>query len=646
MPPWASSPEEFVRLNREALESDFVSESLHEWIDLIFGYKQLLPHSEKAHNVFFYLTYSNLVDWKTLSKDEVMRAATELQISHFGQTPMQIFNTAHPKKGPRLFSKFIPRPLKKCFPASESNIHRPRLTSPANIDEIVSMEAKAALLRMSSSPGSPVLAISIQNSWIVFVLECGNIEVVKFGVSDHVKNAIAAANTKMQQQQRRGSQEVDREDAATDHIMGSIPEPIYALQRDLPRTADLLTRLPTAANLPTARLANVVRVTPSGRYVLSGGKIDGSISVRELEYRCGFIKSEGDFRSHRSPVLHISADSIPNATTDVIASCDASGMILVWTVSEIRHPIGNLKDMFERESVISRRPQRMFRCKPCPEVSCDISCKMGIIVVTCCGTEVHIFSIERDERIRCFHASKSTISDTDYRKRTIRRVTLCNDGLIVVHVEESCAPLIDGFEVAVEHFVEVYGLSGSFIASACASTAITFLSCPSHGEVVITGQSDGCVNLYRSQNLDLLYSIAPHVSCILSYAGSDWTSADIHASPSPSAVVCIKVGPNPDRPTLLVISCQSGDTYLRALPDFVRWEKNRNPSALAQLVSAPLEVVRGTLHSAHQLSQQIQTNAHNIATNARSIADDAISELKKSGVGMAFSRFFTKGGER
>ena len=50
LPPWAESPEDFVTKLREALESDYVSAHLHEWIDLIFGYKNSGPEAAKADN--------------------------------------------------------------------------------------------------------------------------------------------------------------------------------------------------------------------------------------------------------------------------------------------------------------------------------------------------------------------------------------------------------------------------------------------------------------------------------------------------------------------------------------------------------------------------------------------------------------------
>ena len=41
LPPWANgSAHEFIRLHRDALESEQVSAHLHEWINLIFGVKQ------------------------------------------------------------------------------------------------------------------------------------------------------------------------------------------------------------------------------------------------------------------------------------------------------------------------------------------------------------------------------------------------------------------------------------------------------------------------------------------------------------------------------------------------------------------------------------------------------------------------------
>jgi hypothetical protein len=97
LPPWAATFDEFVRINREALEGDYVSDHLHEWIDLIWGYKQTGEEAVKANNVFYYLTYEGAIDIDSI-KDPVERKSIEDQINNFGQTPSQLLLKPHPKR--------------------------------------------------------------------------------------------------------------------------------------------------------------------------------------------------------------------------------------------------------------------------------------------------------------------------------------------------------------------------------------------------------------------------------------------------------------------------------------------------------------------------------------------------------------------
>jgi hypothetical protein len=98
LPVWAKSSSDFLKKHSKALESEYVSNHLHEWIDLIFGYKQQGPESVKSDNVFYYLTYEGAVDLEK-EIDPRRRRALEMQIQEFGQTPKQLFQKPHPMRG-------------------------------------------------------------------------------------------------------------------------------------------------------------------------------------------------------------------------------------------------------------------------------------------------------------------------------------------------------------------------------------------------------------------------------------------------------------------------------------------------------------------------------------------------------------------
>lgn len=100
LPPWADGPHDFVTKMRAALESEHVSAKLHEWIDLVFGFRQRGAPAVEANNVFFYMTYEGLVDIDSIT-DPVQLKSTQDQIEFFGQTPSQLLTAPHPRRGPR-----------------------------------------------------------------------------------------------------------------------------------------------------------------------------------------------------------------------------------------------------------------------------------------------------------------------------------------------------------------------------------------------------------------------------------------------------------------------------------------------------------------------------------------------------------------
>ncbi|KYO18831.1 lysosomal-trafficking regulator isoform C [Alligator mississippiensis] len=94
LPPWArNDPRLFILIHRQTLESDHVSQTICHWIDLVFGYKQKGKASVQAINVFHPATYFGM-DVSAV-EDPVQRRALETMIKTYGQTPRQLFYTAH-----------------------------------------------------------------------------------------------------------------------------------------------------------------------------------------------------------------------------------------------------------------------------------------------------------------------------------------------------------------------------------------------------------------------------------------------------------------------------------------------------------------------------------------------------------------------
>ena len=97
LPLWARDSLHFCEIMREALESDYVSEHIHEWIDLIFGFKSTGKEAETSLNTFPESCYSDYFTWEHI-KTPTEREAMKLLIREFGQCPVSLFAVPHQQR--------------------------------------------------------------------------------------------------------------------------------------------------------------------------------------------------------------------------------------------------------------------------------------------------------------------------------------------------------------------------------------------------------------------------------------------------------------------------------------------------------------------------------------------------------------------
>eukprot|EP00744_Colponema_vietnamica_P001706 GILI01002801.1.p1 GENE.GILI01002801.1~~GILI01002801.1.p1 ORF type:complete len:1484 (-),score=355.82 GILI01002801.1:135-4586(-) len=100
LPKWAqNSHRVFTFLMRQALESEYVSSTLHHWLDLVFGSKQSGEGAVKSFNLHKPLTYPDEVK-RRIKKEttDLGRSQILCEVQNFGQTPRTAFALDHPKR--------------------------------------------------------------------------------------------------------------------------------------------------------------------------------------------------------------------------------------------------------------------------------------------------------------------------------------------------------------------------------------------------------------------------------------------------------------------------------------------------------------------------------------------------------------------
>jgi hypothetical protein len=684
LPKWAASPEDFIRINRAALESDYVSANLNHWIDLIFGYKQRGQAAIEANNLFYYLTYYGAVDFDKL--DPVTLEIVNAQITHFGQCPSQVFDRPHPKKRMRI--RVIPRPFWKCFDSDvgTSQTLSYGFVTPYGKDEsLIQSRRLNAVRSLSIDQKSPrcsvVVDLRLYGNTVLCLRADGGVFAFNHEVSAEVKGSIRWPNGLEVHGDLKGSSASEIDEVASlrspssheslpnspavsrlsvgstsmiqsplspkssafkefskpvievycDPLLNDM-SPWFSGEKDL---SDRFVPLMCGRGGPIADL-NVMSSThfvhTADNIVLTSGRSDGVVYINRLDHDSGVPVEQAYFNAHISAVTCMASDHWALEThVTTIASCDSSGVLMLWTIKR------TLSTYQGKRYLISRRPHRVFRGLASPSASCDISLVLGIAILATCNI-ISIFSIDLDIKLLDIHVLNSINSSRgDFESCgacvcNLRRVAMSDSGTIVAYIEKFASS--DESYDSITHIIAAYSIAGRVTSLIELPFAVTHMSCPNRGEITMCGLADGTLLFMRSSNLEIVYNSRPREECgfitVLSQNGPglpptvsafaqkpmdlEASSSNLSASKSNStgttesdiegkAILSVRVGPRLDRPALVVASDASGLVYMIPLPDYVKWDRDHKLTLdMGDIVTKPVTSIINTWKSAHDLT--------------------------------------------
>ncbi|XP_039966909.1 neurobeachin-like protein 1 isoform X2 [Bactrocera tryoni] len=458
LPTWANTPEEFIAIHRRALESEYVSQNLHHWIDLIFGYKQKGPKAVEALNVFYYCSYEGAVDLDKIT-NPVEREAVEGMINNFGQVPSQLLREPHPR---RLTQEETALKLVR------AELKRPDLTQ--FLDKVVQYYCEL------STPKDPIVFLSAPRSPPRSFLQLSPDVLVSIS-----KSCILGANSWMSYDKDRGF--LLEIDATTTNLKNRkrIFGPFHPSQH------------------PHSQL---FAVSTDGKLLYAGGIWDNSLRVYNLHKG----KAVASVTRHLDIITCLALDNCGSYLVTGSRDCTC----IVWSIQSQQYgnvpastniPMHALTGQAHLQAITQLNTQNAFSPKPLTTLyghddaisSVAIYTELDMVVSGSLDGTVNVYTIQDGQFVRTLKPIGCTETCVQ-----ISFVTVSYHGHIAFSALDDTS-----------HSVHVYSINGTSLGSKYVSGRVTGLDTAT--DYLVVADDAGDITMSRLHGLKPVFDIPLHI---------------------------------------------------------------------------------------------------------------------------------------
>jgi hypothetical protein len=621
--------------------------------------KQQGPEAVKANNVFFYLTYYGSVDVASID-DEALRTATELQIAHFGQCPMQLFWRPHPRKrlrrGKGGFSEvsssrkvvvFVFRAVRfsaSLQSASQSEFQRQALKLHQKIG---TMESKDQVLHNDEGsnehievahsryfpfrgsplshwvnlaapppgPHAPLVAVRLAGLDRCLTVDGQGI----FHCFRWTWKPDAPDDDGIDGRPTPG------EEAGSSSSSGRIDSGCFVAQRELPHFRSI-PRLPYSVKGSKKRvvvaLSKTLFASRTLLLALSDGDGKGALAMQFVDPVKGLVKGETVVPSvHSKPITAIAMDPLGVATGGgaggelaIVGSADGSASL--WR--------------FISSHYLPLRPKQRMRGHGGSKINAVIVSSAMNICATISKNRCCIFNLGNGSMLKSILPPDNPILHQDNEsgmqfESTVFAETSAACFSVLGFIVLVCTSRIgDSEEITT---LQLFSLEGV----RCASKVIS----PEHGlPIRIMPTFDGrAILVSRKGGVDVYHvSLSSHLECV-----DNW---DVHGKSPDMAVHDMDLGPSLFRPILAAASCSDGSLRLHALPGISAWSEANKKGTMTEAVEKALAKPAQKLKKAGGFVKGFGASVMGLG---KELAREASSDVKERGVTGFLGGVFKKG---